>query len=115
MLNTLVSNNIISKFQMANSLKDFMEKDVISIQFTEIQMNRLKYEEEMEILEVYKKRGKQEPSFGGNDTDLGGGGGFDNIDFGGDDDLDGDDLDGGDTGGSESLDLGGGTEEDVSS
>lgn len=96
MLNTLVSNGVISKYQMAKSLQDFMEKDVITIQFTDVQLNRLKYEEEMEILGVYKKRGKEEPSFSEGNS-FGGGedfGGFDNV--------------GEDTGGGEDFDLGGG-------
>lgn len=59
-LSKLQDKGIISKYQIAKSLKDYMEKDVISIQFTEAQLNRLKFEEEAEILEAYKKFNKKE-------------------------------------------------------
>lgn len=82
MLSGLVDKSIISKYQMAQSINNLIQKNVISIQFTEEQMNKLKYEEENDILETYKKFGKQAPA------SLTGGEGetsFGETDFGGSD------------------------------
>lgn len=53
-LNILVQAGILSKFQMAVSLRDYLTKDAINISFTDELLNKLKYEEEKEILEAYK-------------------------------------------------------------
>ena len=47
---------------MAISLNNFMQKNIVSIQFSEEQLNRLKYEEEQELLNAYKKLGKGAPN-----------------------------------------------------
>ena len=57
-LGDLEDKGIISKYQVASSLQNFMMKDVIDIQFTKENMNRLKLEEEYQILETIKKCGK---------------------------------------------------------
>lgn len=51
---------IISKYQMAKSLKDYIEKNRINIQISDAQLNRLKLEEEKELLTAYKELGKSE-------------------------------------------------------
>ncbi len=61
-MSKLNQEGLISKYQVARSLNDFMQKNIISIQFTEEQLNRLKYEEEKELLDAYKKLGKASPS-----------------------------------------------------
>ena len=59
---------------MAKSLNDFMQKDIVRISFSEEQLNRLKYEEEQDILSAYKKLGKGTPpsqnSSTSNETDF---------------------------------------------
>ena len=74
-LSKLNQDGLISKYQMARSLNDFMQNNRISIQFTEEQLNRLKYEEEKDLLDAYKKLGKASPSqsneeFGGGESDF---------------------------------------------
>lgn len=59
-LTELVNNGVISKYQMAISMKEFINKNQVSIQFDEERLNMLKYEEEMLILQSYKKLGKKE-------------------------------------------------------
>ena len=118
-LGDLLSKNLISKYQMALALKDFTQKKVINIQFSKEQLQRMKFEEELDILAIYKKAGKTPPpddggmgglggNLGGGDlgggdlgTDLGTdlGGGADLSETGGD--LGGSDLSAGETGGSE--------------
>lgn len=119
-LGDLLSKNLISKYQMALALKDFTQKKVINIQFSKEQLQRMKFEEELDILAIYKKAGKQAPppdngGMGGLGGDLGGGdlgggdlgtdlgtdlgGGADLSETGGD--LGGSDLSAGETGGSE--------------
>lgn len=56
----LVNNGVISKYQMAVSMKDYINKNIISIQFDEERLNMLKYEEEMLIVQSYKKLGKKD-------------------------------------------------------
>lgn len=68
-LQTLNNIGVISKFQIASGLRDYMDKDIISIQFTEEQLNKLKYEEEMEIIGVYKKYNKAAPAFDNEEND----------------------------------------------
>ena len=79
-LGDMVDKGIISKYQAALSLQNFMTKDVIDIQFTEENLNRLKLEEEYQILETIRNCGKEghsateivQSQFGGSS----GGGGF---------------------------------------
>ena len=54
----LVNNGIISKYQMALSMREYINKSQVSIQFDEERLNLLKYEEEMNILKGYKSLGK---------------------------------------------------------
>lgn len=61
MLETLLSQGVISKYQYAVSLRDFLNTNSINIDFSEIQMNKLQYEEEAEILAAYKTAGKAAP------------------------------------------------------
>ena len=58
-LSKLNEKGIISKYQMAKSLKEYIQKNRIDIAISDEQLNRLKLEEENEILEAYKKMGKQ--------------------------------------------------------
>ena len=57
----LNEKGIISKYQMAKSLKEYIQKNRIDIAISEEQLNRLKLEEEHELLEAYKKMGKNAP------------------------------------------------------
>lgn len=87
-MNEFVNNGIISRYQMALSLKDFIQKGAINIQFSEEQLNKLKLEEEIDILKTYEKAGKKVPDANDGGNSLGGGldlGGSDlNNDLGGD-------------------------------
>ena len=67
-LNSLSEKGLISKYQMAIALNNYMQKNIISIQFSEEQLNRLKYEEENDILNAYKKLGKGTPKSGSEET-----------------------------------------------
>ena len=83
-LRNLSQDGLISKYQMARSLNDFIQKDIVSIMFSEEQMNRLKYEEENDILSAYKKLGKNAPaSSNPTEGEFGGGdfGGGESSDF----------------------------------
>jgi phage-related protein (TIGR01555 family) len=60
-LTGLSDKGIISKYQVAASVKDFVNRGAVSIDFTEEQLNKLKYEEEAEILATYKAAGKAAP------------------------------------------------------
>ena len=76
-MNEFVNNGIISRYQMALSLKDFIQKGAINIQFSEEQLDKLKLEEELDILKAYEKAGKKMPDAGsggslGGGSDLGG-------------------------------------------
>lgn len=62
MLDTLLGQGTISKYQAAVSLKDFIANGAINIEFNELQLNRLKYEEMAEILAAYQTAGKAAPS-----------------------------------------------------
>lgn len=57
-LGGLIDKGIISKYQAAISIQNLMNKDIIDIQFTEENLNRLKLEEEYQILETIKNCGK---------------------------------------------------------
>ena len=43
-MNEFVNNGIISRYQMALSLKDFIQKGAINIQFSDEQLKKLKFE-----------------------------------------------------------------------
>lgn len=62
MLETLTGQGIISKYQAAVSLQNFVKNNSIDIDFSELQLNKLKYEEEAEILAAYKTAGHAAPS-----------------------------------------------------
>lgn len=62
MLEVLTSQGIISKYQAAVSLQHFINTNSISIDFSEIQLNKLKFEEEAEILAAYRTAGRSAPS-----------------------------------------------------
>ncbi len=62
MLETLLNQGTISKYQAAISLQAFINNGAIDIKFNDLQLNRLKYEEYMEILAAYKTAGRQAPS-----------------------------------------------------
>ncbi len=49
---------IISKYQTAVSIKNFMENDVVNINFTQENLDALKLEEEYQILDITKNAGK---------------------------------------------------------
>lgn len=55
MLTSLLNTKIISKYQMATSIKTFMEKEIVSLQFTEEELNVLKLEEQEQILKAMKQ------------------------------------------------------------
>lgn len=78
-LKGLADFGLISKYQVAKSLNDFLQKNIVSIMFTEEQLNRLKYEEEADILNAYKKLGKQSNT--NNSSNPNGEFGEDNSDF----------------------------------
>lgn len=61
MLDTLVKQGIINKYQAALSLQNFMNNGNISIDFDEFQLNKLKFEAEMEILATYKAAHHEAP------------------------------------------------------
>jgi len=58
LLSKLADMGIISKYQTAMSIKNFMENDVVNINFTEENLNALKLEEEYQILDILKNAGK---------------------------------------------------------
>ena len=62
MLNTMIDQGTISKYQAAISIQNFINHGTINIEFSEYELNKLKYEEEMEILATYKTAGKSAPS-----------------------------------------------------
>ena len=59
MLNDLVTNGIISKFQYAQSIKDYMNNDAINLTITDEHLNKLKLEEEQAILDTIKDLSKK--------------------------------------------------------
>lgn len=58
LLSTLIDNGIISKYQAAVSIQNMLSKEVVDIQFTKENLNRLKLEEQYQILETIKNCGK---------------------------------------------------------
>jgi phage-related protein (TIGR01555 family) len=59
-LDKLNEKGLISQYQMAKSMKEFIQKNKISIAISDVQLNRLKLEEEEELLKAFKKLGKGE-------------------------------------------------------
>lgn len=59
-LDKLNEKGLISQYQMAKSMKEFIQKNKISIVISDVQLNRLKLEEEEELLKAFKKLGKGE-------------------------------------------------------
>ncbi len=74
---------LISKYQMARSLKEYIQKNRIDIIISDEQLNRLKLEEQKELLDAFKKMGKT-PSTTGNGGFEGGGDFGSESDFGSD-------------------------------
>ena len=62
LLGDMVDKGLISKYQAAISIQNLMNKDIIDIQFTDENLDRLKLEEEYQILETIKNCGKTKPS-----------------------------------------------------
>ena len=62
MLDTMLSQGTITKYQAAVSLRDYINNGNISIEFGELELNKLKFEEEAEILATYKTAGKAAPA-----------------------------------------------------
>lgn len=62
MLETLASQGIVSKYQSALALQQFLSDDTVNIDFSDLQLNKLQFEEEAEILAAYKTAGKAAPS-----------------------------------------------------
>ena len=72
-LSNLNSNKVISKYQYGLSIQNFLNKNVIDLNITDEYLNKLKLEEEQEILDSIKdlnNKGRQitPPKFGGNNT-----------------------------------------------
>ena len=78
-LQSLIDGGMLSKYQAAVSVKNLLEKNVLSIQFTEDNLDSLRLEEKYQILELTKSAGKSRASRtdilgnqfnpgGGNDT-----------------------------------------------
>lgn len=58
-LGKLTEDGVISKYQYAVTLRDFMNKDVINLDFSDELLNKLKLEEEQAILDTIKDIGKK--------------------------------------------------------
>jgi len=59
MLSKLTEDGIISTYQYAKTLKNFMNDDVINLEFSDELLNKLKLEEEQAILDTIKDIGKK--------------------------------------------------------
>lgn len=57
-LNAFVDGGILSKYQVAKSIQNLLEKNVLSIQFTDENLEALELEENYQILELIKTAGK---------------------------------------------------------
>ena len=82
-LSKMNEKGLISKYQMARSLKEYIQKNRIDIIISDEQLNRLKLEEQKELLDAFKKMGKT-PSATGNGGFEGGGDFGNESDFGSD-------------------------------
>lgn len=61
LLDALVNSGFLTKFQATVSLKTYVETGNIALGFDELQMGKLEFEEQMEILDFYRKGGKDVP------------------------------------------------------
>lgn len=61
LMNTLLGMGIISKYQAAESMRSIMLDRNVSISFDDLELNKLKFEEEAEILAAYKTAGHDAP------------------------------------------------------
>lgn len=61
-LGNLVDGGLISKYQAAISVQNLLEKNILSIQFSDENLEALKLEEEYQILELTKSAGKTRAS-----------------------------------------------------
>ena len=68
-LSKLNEKGLISKYQMAISTKEYIQKNRISISISDVQLNRLKLEEEKELLDAFKALGKDTAPSSSEDTD----------------------------------------------
>ena len=59
MLSKIEEDGIISKFQYAKTLKNFINDDVINLEFSDELLNKLKLEEEQAILDTIAELGKK--------------------------------------------------------
>ena len=57
-LGSMLDRGIITKYQLATSMKNFLENNSISVNFSDENLNRLRIEEEFQILEAIKNFGK---------------------------------------------------------
>lgn len=62
MLDSLIQQGIISKYQAALTLKEYCNNGTLSIEFSDLQLARLMLEEETELLEAFKRGGKEAPT-----------------------------------------------------
>lgn len=60
-LTQLSDAGVISKFQCAQSFSNYLKTGEVNIEFGDIQLSKLQYEEETEILLAYKTAGKAAP------------------------------------------------------
>lgn len=61
---SMLNSGFISKYQGAKALKEFINESRVNISIDEEYLNKLKFEEQLEILEAYKKASKPAPDFG---------------------------------------------------
>lgn len=62
MLDTMLSQGTITKYQAALSLRDYINNGNVGIEFDELSLNKLRFEQEAEILATYKTAGKAAPA-----------------------------------------------------
>ena len=63
-IQSMLNSGFISKYQGARALKEFINDQRVNIAIDEEYLNKLKFEEQLEILEAYKKASKPAPDFG---------------------------------------------------
>lgn len=62
MLDKLVQGGILTKYQYADTMKGYLSKNILNINFSDEHMNKLKLEEEYDILKTLKASGKTDYS-----------------------------------------------------
>lgn len=62
MLDSLIQQGIISKYQAALTLKEYCNNGTLNIEFSDLQLARLMLEEETELLDVFKRGGREAPT-----------------------------------------------------